>query len=1232
MSASALFFFSATALMSGFVPFYWRGEHIEPARIQKFRGYRFDELRGAVIGELRNHADSEQADVIAILRDYESRQQVRNIRPLWICNVIRFEAEITGIEAFRKSVPHGEILRVHLTDAELFNPEVFSFVPPTGDSLSWGVQRIGADKIWTEYGIDGDGVLVAILDSGVDFGAVDLADALWTNSGEIPFNGIDDDGNGYIDDWRGWDWTEDDPWPHDERGHGTHVSGTVGGRGYYGYGTGVAPGCIIMPLKILDNNGRGDETQVWEAIQYALNMGARVMNMSIGWRYSSEPDRSSWRSVVEAACEAGVVMCIAAGNEGTIAGAPSNLRTPGDVPSAITVGATNFADELASFSSVGPVAWDTIPGYFDYPYPPGHIKPDITAPGDSIPSMIIGGGYAYWDGTSMATPHVAGAAALLLQLDPTLVHYDVKSIIEASAADLGPVGKDSAYGAGLLDLTSAFARVSGFGWLAGNTIPGAKITAISYSAWVEANVAGDFVIKLTEGGHIIKADAFNFDADSAFITITAGETTYVDFPLIPGISYEIELVARDFDTGDPIGNVVFQFVDWPLESLLSDDGGKITTTFTETDPTLIFASKPGFIGETRLIQPPHSTFCAFYLHRAMDFESDSLLSHWGSIDDWEWGTVTPGFGPNARSGAKLWGTDLDSNYSDTTDSWLGLGVIDLTEGYERPQLAYFQWFELEASSRACWDGGNVLARCPGGEWSIIEPIGGYPIFLDSFNPITGGQPGFSGEYNFKHWHEVRFDLSAWEGGETELAVRMGSDNNTTRRGWFIDDVALLTSTLRGPIFRNAKISGTAIEIAIECTIFAVSEAIDTLTVFVHFVSPTADSARLVIDGEFASTAIDWFSVGDTLRAWFSARDFSGRPAVFPLGAPDSNIFFVITDSFPMDTTSPQILPYGYWQFRFDDLDSVDIGFIIVEESPWEAVFRWGETVLADSIAFVGEGDDTAFFRIHRSGSTMAQWRLSVVDSAGNDAETPVIQTFFAEVFTVDFHSESHPAAPISDSRWNWHPDTGWSVSLSDTALEILPLPLFSAVEPTKLIVYGHFHFGLSSGALLRAVSGSWSVLLDGPSSIPPMNPHFPGASGITMIGDSAVFEFDPLWPGATYSIELTVACADTASWRIDSICFSKTTGISDVLLPEKPYLSVFPNPFNGSCRIEFAGEIIGIEIIDITGRIVREYNFAQKENRVVWDGCDNRGHSLATGVYLVRSKGCEIVKKAVYIK
>lgn len=1232
LSAVALFFVLISSVAADFVPCYWRGEHISPERIQQYRGLSHKQLRENVIEELQDYSSSNQIPILNVLRGFRSHGLVDNIRPLWICNVIRFDVDSTSIESLRKALPYGTVRRVHPVNAELFDPSTSFFVPPPGDSLAWGVRRVGADRIWTEYGIDGSNVLVAILDSGVDFGSLDLADALWTNTGEIPDNGIDDDSNGYIDDWRGWDWTGEDAWPHDERGHGTHVSGTVGGRGVGGYGTGVAPGCTIMPLKILDANGRGEEPQVWEAIQYAVAHGARVMNLSIGWRYSSEPDRASWRASVEAACEAGVVMCIAAGNEGTTAGAPFNLRTPGDVPAALTVGATNFDGERASFSSVGPVAWDTVPGYFDYPYPPGCMKPDIAAPGDSIPSVVIGGEYEYWDGTSMASPHIAGAAALILQLDSSLVHFDVVAIIESSAVDLGPVGKDSAYGAGLLDLTAAFARVAGFGWVAGNSVSRAKLQVMDFDAWVEADISGHYVMKLPVGNHIIKADAFGYNADSALVTIYAGDTTSLDLPLLPGLPIEIELVARDFDTGDPIPNASFDFADWPAESVVSDSSGKIELTINETDPTEIRAEKPGYISDSRMLVSPHSARYTFYIHRAQDFETDSALSHWGPIDDWEWGSAATGFGPEARSGSNLWGTDLDSSYSDTTDSWLGLGAIDLTDNFDHPQLAFYQWYELEATSRGCWDGGNIVARRPGGEWEIIDPEGGYPNFLNNYNPITGDQRGYSGEFTHLFWHEVRFDLESWTGGTIELAIHMGSDDNTTRKGWFVDDVALMSRTARGPIFRYAEICGGSMELAIQCTIYAVSAPIDTMTVYVHFTEPFSDSVRLSIFGEIASGETDVFSLGDTLHAWFSAKDTAGRKAVYPHGAPESTYTYIITDSLISDTTAPSVELYGHWPFRFFDLDSIDFGFVIDDESPWEATFSWGETGLSDSVIIPGPGYDTLIVRIPNPAVTNLNWTISVTDTAGNESIPILSENEFAESFTIDFHENSQPGAPYSTTIWDWAPDTGWQVCAGDTILDRFTLPIFQTAGAVDFVLYGDYYFGPSSGAVVRILDADLDTILAGSSSLPPTNPFYPGESGITMIGDSAAFTFEPPSLNNHYIIELVAACADTTLWRIDSITFAPSTEIAETDLPEKKSLAIYPNPFNGSCRIEFLGDIERIEIMDITGRVVRNYQISTPDKAVIWDGQDNQGATVPTGVYLIRSKDCEKIEKAVYIK
>ena len=161
------------------------------------------------------------------------------------------------------------------------------------------------------------------------------------------------------------------------------------------------------------------------------------------------------RQTAQTVKAAGTTLVIAAGNERTYywIQAPDNIRTPGDCPEVICVGATGYLNNnYAWFSSYGPTEWYESP-FFDYPYPPGLVKPDIMAPGEDINSTTWGGGYSgnTWSGTSMATPHVAGVCALMLEANPSLTPDDVQQIIEDNGIDLGPAGKDNDYGSGLID-------------------------------------------------------------------------------------------------------------------------------------------------------------------------------------------------------------------------------------------------------------------------------------------------------------------------------------------------------------------------------------------------------------------------------------------------------------------------------------------------------------------------------------------------------------------------------------------------------------------------------------------------------------------------------------------------------------------------------------------------------------------------------------------------------------
>jgi subtilisin family serine protease len=394
-----------------------------------------DEQRRLVIDELRRHSAESQANLLVIARAMEADGLVRNIQPMWIANVVCLE--LTG-EAINYLAEFQDIEYISgSSDAPLFL-----------EDTAWGVQHINSPDVWQRAAgeVRGNGVVVAVLDSGVDMHHPDLTNRFWVNTAEDldgdgrltrnDENGIDDDGNGFVDDVIGWDFEsgDNDPSPSlfesgRAGGHGTHVAGIIAGDGSGGTATGVAPGAEVMNLKI------NSQRSVWAAMQYAAANGADVLNMSIGWPRSMSPDLATWRDVVDNVTDAGVLVVTGSGSGGQSplvhSPAPDDITIPGRVPRALTVAAVAppagnpWLDPVASFNSMGPVSWQSVRGFNDYPYPPGLMKPDLTAPGININSTMIGGTYEVKSGTSMAVAHVSGAAALLLEDDPSLQPHEL---------------------------------------------------------------------------------------------------------------------------------------------------------------------------------------------------------------------------------------------------------------------------------------------------------------------------------------------------------------------------------------------------------------------------------------------------------------------------------------------------------------------------------------------------------------------------------------------------------------------------------------------------------------------------------------------------------------------------------------------------------------------------------------------------------------------------------------
>ncbi|NET38466.1 MAG: S8 family serine peptidase [Cyanothece sp. SIO1E1] len=279
---------------------------------------------------------------------------------------------------------------------------------PDLGSFNFGLDLVNAPEVWNQ-GYTGEGVVVAVVDTGVDYTHADLDGNIWVNPGEIPGNGNDDDGNGFIDDIRGWNFVENNNNPIDLRNHGTHVAGTIAAENN-GFGTtGVAYNATIMPVRVLGADGSGSLLDVASGIRYAADNGADVINLSLAGGYSPTVE-----AAVQYATAQGSVVVMAAGNEGVAQPAyPARFATQ----QGIAVGAIDSINQLASFSNR---AGDAI---LDY----------VVAPGVSIASTIPGNSYAYFSGTSMAAPHVAGVAALLLSANPDLTPAEVESLLVGTA-------------------------------------------------------------------------------------------------------------------------------------------------------------------------------------------------------------------------------------------------------------------------------------------------------------------------------------------------------------------------------------------------------------------------------------------------------------------------------------------------------------------------------------------------------------------------------------------------------------------------------------------------------------------------------------------------------------------------------------------------------------------------------------------------------------------------------
>lgn len=299
---------------------------------------------------------------------------------------------------------------------------------------------IDAELAWKTTG--GSGSVIAVIDTGVQLDHPDLSTNIWTNGAETPGNGIDDDGNGFVDDVNGWDFVDNDNDANPtgvgiDKSHGTHVAGIAAARLNNGAGVvGVAPGAKIMPVRAFSSDGTASTADVLNALDYAVQNGADVVNMSFTTNFGTYD--SSFDAPILDAYNAGVVVVAAAGNDGgdisssRVSPATNDCGNHGtDLPNSCTSGGQNLVLGVSATTNS-----DNRAGYSNFSLGSNNYV-DISAPGGdsstttrAVYSTIFGSAYDYEAGTSMATPQVAGAVALLRATNPALATSDVMGSIK----------------------------------------------------------------------------------------------------------------------------------------------------------------------------------------------------------------------------------------------------------------------------------------------------------------------------------------------------------------------------------------------------------------------------------------------------------------------------------------------------------------------------------------------------------------------------------------------------------------------------------------------------------------------------------------------------------------------------------------------------------------------------------------------------------------------------------
>ncbi|MFC4559411.1 S8 family serine peptidase [Virgibacillus kekensis] len=640
--------------------------------------------RSLIVSNLRAKALDTQQNVMAFLKKEKKAGNVESFQSFYIVNAIA----VTGTkEVAKKLAEFGEVEKVlpnrtrQLIKGDATGKSKTSL---TADQLNANevepnVEHINAPQVW-EMGIDGSGVVIASIDTGVQWDHPALKEKYRGYNPETP------DQSNHEFNW--FDPINGEAAPYDDIGHGTHTVGTMVGSESDGSNQiGVAPGAEWIAVKAFSALG-GTDVDLLAAGEWILapkdaegnphpEMAPDIVNNSWGGGRGLD---EWYRPMVQAWRDAGIFPAFAAGNvTATEPGGPGSVAAPSNYPESFAVGAINNENDLAEFSLQGPSPYD-------------EIKPDVVAPGVGTRSAIPGSSYGGKSGTSMATPVVAGTVALLRQADSSLTVDELESALMNSATPLTDGeftdSPNNGYGYGVINAFRAVSSVtSGLGTIKGQVFKDGEDTEEpTYEHVIPESASSGIAIPLA----ITVKDNISVQSVQLEYLTADGSWEIIKAPRVSGDykngTYTVEIP----------GNIV-------------------------AEPAVTYRWRINDYGQNEVVTENFEVQVLPAIF-SEDFESEPVgWESSGTNNAWEWGVPTSGPG-EAYSGENVYATDLDDTYRNDSDMVLSTPAIQLPEG--SANLHFKQWYELESYDFGAYDFAHIYVSTDQENWETIAEFTG----------------------------------------------------------------------------------------------------------------------------------------------------------------------------------------------------------------------------------------------------------------------------------------------------------------------------------------------------------------------------------------------------------------------------------------------------------------------------------------------------------------------------